>query len=139
MKESLYLLLYILNSNSTERRNVHKYPCHLTSTNIRPIQQYVNYNRERTDRYFVRTFVVYISVCKYTCKAVCTFIFRLYNGNSCFHIHKSPLSLSKHTKTSVLSVPSMIIWKYILTPYLINSMISLTISLSFICIFIERN
>ena len=108
MKESLYLLLYILNSNSTERRNVHKYPCHLTSTNIRPIQQYVNYNRERTDRYFVRTFVVYISVCKYTCKAVCTFIFRLYNGNSCFHIHKSPLSLSKRTNASSIRVSSMV-------------------------------
>ena len=108
MKESLYLLLYILNSNSTERRNVHKYPCHLTSTNIRPIQQYVNYNRERTDRYFVRTFVVYISICKFTCKAVYTFIFRLYNGNSCFHIHKSPLSLSKRTNASSIRVSSMV-------------------------------
>ena len=65
MKESVYLLLHILNSISAERRNVHKYPCHLTTTYIRPIQLYVNYNRERTDRYFVRAFVVYISL--YVC------------------------------------------------------------------------
>ena len=65
IKESFYFLLHILYNISTKSRNIHKYSCHLTTTNIRPIQLYVNYNREGTDRYFVRAFVVCIRV--YVC------------------------------------------------------------------------
>ena len=68
IKESFYFLLYILCNISTKSRNIHKYSCHLTTTNIRPIQLYVNYNREGTDRYFVRAFVVCIRV--YVCLCV---------------------------------------------------------------------